>query len=140
MAFLHGYNGLVRFKPNTGPAFSFQIHRWMSNLMTNAIDVTNFRYYGGGGWAASVVDAEFNVDAIYDTTTNPYLDTSLIVPGIVTELHLYLQTSPPLVWLWPRVIVFNLRHTHAVRDVSRWSMVMRPFINRLEDVPTFPGV
>jgi hypothetical protein len=137
LALLHGYYGQVRANSQV-----FHAQRWACNVRTTQVDVTNFVYYGSGAYASSLKEGELSFDVIFDTTENPFAGAVDLSPGTAATCELRLDTSGVTAaqWYFPNIIIMGVRHSHTVRDVSRFTVTARVSVTALAQVPTLPTV
>jgi len=136
MAYVEGYRGRVEFDGNVLHVQRFQIH-----IRTSIIDVTNFVYYNFAAYATSLKDAEITCDVIYDPADSPFdTDMGSIRPGHYVNGSFEFdktQTVTNASWIFPFLAVLSVRHNHAVRDVSRFSLTLRPLVTGPLSTPSF---
>lgn len=136
MAYVEGYRGQVEFDGNVLHVQRFQIH-----IRTSIIDVTNFVYYDFAAYATSLKDAEITCDVIYDPNDFPFdVNVTSVRPGHYVNGSFEFdktKNTTNATWTFPLLAVLSVRHNHAVRDVSRFSLTLRPLVTGPLSTPTF---
>lgn len=134
MAILHGYYGEIRVG-----AVKFHATRWVANIRSNQVDVTNFVFNGSAAYAASLREGELTFDCIYDTLEDPFGALGLRV-NAMASVTLKLDNSGVTAaqWYFPRVVFTSVRHTHMIRDVSRYTITGRVSVLNSLEIPFFP--
>lgn len=135
MAILNGYNGRVTFNGTV-----FHAVRWTANVRVAPVDVTNFVYFGSAAFAGSLKEGELSFDCVYDTVENPFAGSVDLSPGTFGSCVLTLDTTggTSAAWTFPSIVVLSVRHTHMIRDVSRFTATARVSVFNEDDVPTLP--
>jgi hypothetical protein len=137
MPLVHGYNGRAQFN-----GANFHCHRWMVNVRSAPVDVTNFLYYGSSAYAPTLKDGEVMLEVIFDDDDNPYAGALDIKPGTLASCRLYFDVTgleTAAFWNIPKLLVLGSRQGQSVRDVARYSVTARICVFTLADRPTFPG-
>lgn len=138
MAYIQGFRGTVQINTST-----LHITRWQVHIRMSIIDVTNFVYFDFAAYAASLKDAEVTMDAIYDTDDDPFninVDPNVRPGNNIAATFVFDGTGVGnnAQWDFPSLVVLSVRHSHVVRDVSRFTITARPLIESSADVPLFP--
>lgn len=125
MAILSGYAGFVEMAVVGSSLVSLQVTRWTVDWRVDAIDTSCLRNHGWGIYTPGVTDFDVSLDAIYDTTDDPFVPAGSlsISPGSTFRAKLSLvEANATLVFDFPRVLVMEVRIDDSIRDVLRYSV------------------
>jgi hypothetical protein len=92
--------------------------KWSVNPTADELDITNFEGQGYGDRIAGILDAEFTVEADWDSENNNYGSPPNIVPGApLTEVKLFLNDTSGLFWRFPLALVISVPSNAEVRGL-----------------------
>lgn len=135
MPSVQGWRGQVRANE-----LLLTTYRWSFDYRADIFDATNFNYFGGGQYASGLKDADVSLDCFYETSDDPFNPAARnIRPGQVIEAYLDLdatleQTNERII---VDVLVVNVRMDVAVRDITRYSIMGKVSVYRV-DAPSAP--
>jgi hypothetical protein len=125
---LSAKNAKVRISTFVGTTETINVYtakKWSVNPTADELDTTNFEGDGFGDRIAGILDAEFTVDADWDSNNNNYLDPPDIVPGAeIFNVKLFLDgdepismTTDPRFWFFPSALVLSVPSNAEVRGL-----------------------
>lgn len=120
----------------------FRVQRWAVDWKTDNFDVTTTENNGYYNYLTGIKDADIDFDAYWDTTDNPFSAGLNIGAGTTGfNLTVRLQKTVPGSenWIFPQVLITDVRNEGSVRDVIRYSFHARyTGVLPTTTVPTVP--
>jgi hypothetical protein len=100
-------------------SYVFTAKSWRVNPTSDALDITN---YEGGGFAdfiSGIIQAEFTIEADWDSAADPFANPPNIVVGaVLTNTALYTNLASPASahWSFPSALVTETPFTAVIRE------------------------
>lgn len=116
MAFtpLSAKNALVRIG-----TYVFTARKWTVNPKGDALDITNFEGGGFADWIGGIIEAEFTIEAQWDSASDPFAAApNVTVTTILSTIKLYTNGLASAFWSFPSALVTDTPMTADVRQTE----------------------
>lgn len=142
MPWISGQSGKVIVGAVLGVGgISLSATNWSIDWRCDVVDVSNFNGMGWGGFIDGVPEFDVRVDAIYETSENPFGLGVPLIPG--NSVSLILHMDPTIAGAYYRmddVVVIDVTMENAVRDTVRYSISGKSSAYYSTALITYPDV
>lgn len=124
MSWLAGHGGRVII-PSAGN-LALSATGWMVDYHADTIDVSNFKGVGWASYLGGVPDIDIRIDAIWDTTEDPFSPAVNLQPGESVSLQLHLDPGDAnRFYDIEDGVITEILNEQAVRDTIRYSIMVK---------------
>jgi len=109
-----------------GAIYTITAKKWEVRPTADALDTTNFEGSGFATWLPGIYQADFTIEADWDSVGDPFTNPpNFVIGSYVTNVKLFTNTLNSAFWSFPTALIIETPMSAAVRETISFTFTCK---------------